>query len=86
MYEYLIGEYIKKMTLDDIFSYAKKNNLEISECDAIILLSYAKRYYKEFINGNPTLLLKEIKEKIKPETYKIAYKLYIEAKIKYLNK
>ena len=74
------------MTLDDIFSYAKKNNLEISECDAIILLSYAKRYYKEFINSNPTLLLKEIKEKIKPETYKIAYKLYIEAKMKYLNK
>ena len=74
------------MTLDDIFSYAKKNNLEISECDAIILLSYAKRYYKEFINANPTLLLKEIKEKIKPETYKIAYKLYIEAKMKYLNK
>lgn len=84
MYEYLIGEYIKKMTITDILDYAKKNNYQISECDAVILLSYAKKYYKEFISGNPNAILKEIKSKINPETYKLAYKLYIEAKIKYL--
>jgi len=84
MYEYVIGEYIKKMNVEDIFNYAKKNNIEISECDAIILLSYAKRYHKEFISGNPDYLLKEIKSKINPETYKLAYKMYIEAKMKYL--
>ena len=84
MYEFLISEYIKKLTIDDILNYAKKENIKISEYDAIILLSYAKKYYKEFINDNPTALLKEIKEKINPETYKIAYKMYIEAKMKYL--
>lgn len=86
MYEYLIGEYIKKMTIEDIFNYAKKNNVKVSECDAIILLSYAKKYYKEFISGDPSNILKEIKSKISPDTYKIAYKMYIEAKMKYLNK
>ena len=84
MYEYIIGEYIKKLNIKDILEYAKKNNLTINENDAIILHSYAKKYYKEFINGDPTPILKEIKTKISPETYKEAYKLYIENKIKYL--
>ena len=84
MYEYVIGEYIKKMNEEDILNYAKKNNINISECDAIILLSYAKKYYKEFLNGNPDNILKEIKKKINEDTYKLAYKMYIEAKIKYL--
>ena len=84
MYEYLIGEYIKKMNVDDILLYAKNNNLKLSYSDAIILHSYAKKYYKDFISGNPTNILKEIKEKIDPETYKQAYKLYIENKMKYL--
>ena len=83
MYEYIIGEYIKKLTIKDILLYAKKNNLTISENDAIILHSYAKKYYKEFINGDPSPILKEIKSKINEETYKQAYKLYIENKMKY---
>ena len=84
MYEYLIGEYIKKITINDILDYANKNNLTISENDAIIIYSYAKKYYKDFISGDPTNILKEIKSKINPITYKQAYKLYIENKMKYL--
>ena len=84
MNEYIIGEYIKKLNLNDILDYAKKKNVTISECDAIILLSYAKKYYKEFINNNPTDILNEIKNKINPTTYKEVYKLYIENKMKYL--
>ena len=84
MNEYIIGEYIKKLNLNDILDFAKKKNIAISECDAIILLSYAKKYYKEFINNNPTDILNEIKNKINPTTYKEVYKLYIENKMKYL--
>ncbi len=83
MKEYLIREYINKLTIDDILNYAHKNNLTINENDAIILYNYAKKYYKDFINGNPKDILKEIKSKINPETYKQAYKLYIENKMKY---
>ena len=85
MNEYIIGEYIKKLNLNDILDYAKKKNVTISECDAIILLSYAKKYYKEFINNNPTDILNEIKNKINPNKYKEVYKLYIENKMKYLS-
>ncbi len=84
MQEFLIGEYIRKLSIDDILDYAKNNNLTISYNDAVILQSYAKKYYKEFISGNPYEILKEIKTKINPQTYKEAYKLYIENKMKYL--
>ena len=84
MQEYLIGEYIKKMTVKDIIQYAKKNNVLIDECDATILLIYAKKYYKEFISGNPTEIIRELKNKLSVNTFKEAYKMYIEAKMKYL--
>ena len=85
MYEYLIKEYLKKITIKDILNYAKKNNLEISNSDASILLIYAKKHYETLLNGDPTNIFKELKQKIKPETYKEVYKLYIEYKLKYLS-
>ncbi len=86
MYDYLIMDYISKMNVEDILNYAKKKNIPLSENDAIILHSYAKKYYKIFLYQDPTNILKEIKDKINPLTYKELYKLYIEYKIKYLNK
>lgn len=85
MYEYLVKEYLKKLTIDDILKYARKNNIEISTSDANILLIYAKKHYETLLNGDPTSIFKELKQKIKPETYKEVYKLYIEYKLKYLS-
>ncbi len=86
MYDYLIGEYLKKLTVDEIITYAKKKEYYITYNDAIILLSYAKKYYKELLNGYPKEILEEIKGKINPITYKEAYKLYLEYKLKYQKK
>ena len=84
MQEYLISEYIKKLSVLDIINFGKKKNIEIPHSDAIILYSYAKKYYKEFINNNPQDIIKELKDKLSPNVFKEAYKLYLEAKIKYL--
>ena len=84
MQEYLISEYIKKMTIDDILNFAKKKNIQISYSEAMILYTYAKKYYKEFINNNPTNIIKELKNKLSSNTFKEVYKIYLEAKIKYL--
>lgn len=84
MNEYIIGEYIKKLNINDILNYAKKENITISENDATILYSYAKKYYKEFLGGNPNKILKEIRDKINPITYKELYKIYIKYKMKYI--
>ena len=82
--EYLIKEYLKKLTVDDIKNYAKKKNINISDSDALILFTYAKNYYEDFLNGKDELLIKELKEKLSPDIFKEAYKLYLEYKIKYL--
>ena len=84
MQEYLISEYIKKMSIEDIINFAKKKNIELPYSDAMILYTYAKKYYKEFMNNNSESIIKELKEKLSPNTFKEAYKLYLEAKIKYL--
>lgn len=83
--EYLIIEYIKKMEVNDIKKFAKRKNITISDTDAVILYTYARKYYQEFINGNPEKIINELKEKLSPNTFKEAYKLYLEYKIKYLN-
>ena len=85
MYEYLIKEYLKKITIDDILNYAQKHHLTLSQTDASILLIYAQKYYETLINGDPTSIFKELKKKINPQTYKEVYKLYIEYKLKYLS-
>lgn len=84
MENYLISEYIKKMSVDDIINFAKKKGITLPYSDAMILYSYAKSHYEEFINGNPDSILKELKKKLSPNTFKEAYKIYLEAKIKYL--
>ena len=82
--QYLIREYIKKLTVDDIISFAILKNITITDKEAIILYSYAKNHYEDFISGNDQVLIKELKEKLSPNTFKDAYKLYLEYKIKYL--
>lgn len=83
--KYLISEYIKKLEVIDIKNFAKKKNISITDTDAIILYTYAKQYYEDFLNGNDEKVIKELKEKLCPNTFKEAYKLYLEYKIKYLS-
>ena len=82
--KYIIEEYLKNFKIDDILTFAKKNNINISINDANTLYTYAKNNYQDFLNGNDSKLIKEIKEKIDPNTFKEAYKIYLEYKIKYL--
>lgn len=82
--EYLIKEYIKKLEVKDIKVFAKKKNINITESDAIILYTYVKKHYQEIIDGNDKEIIKELKERLSPNTFKEAYKLYLEYKIKYL--
>lgn len=84
MYDYLISEYVKNMTITDIINYGLKNNIGISKNDAETLLFYIKKYYKTFVDGDPTTILKELKKKLDNNTYQEVYKLYLINKNKYL--
>lgn len=84
MKDYLIIEYIKKLSVEDIKNYAKIKNINISDSDSIILYTYIKNHYQELLN-NDSKIIKEIKNQINPDTFKEVYKLYLEYKIKYLS-
>lgn len=85
MYEYLIGEYVKKISVMDIVNFGIQNDILVSMADAKILQHYLVNNYKELISDNPNNVLKEIKRKIDPITYDKAYKLFIMYRNKYLN-
>ncbi len=85
MNNYLIKEYIKKLEIDDIKKFAKSKNISITDNDAIILYTYAKNHYQEILDGNDKLVIKELRNKLNSNTFKEAYKLYLEYKIKYLS-
>ena len=83
--EYIIKEYIRKLTVNDIKDFARDKNINISDNDALILYTYAKNNYEDFLNGNDECLIRELKNKLSPNTFKECYKLYLEYKIKYLS-
>ena len=84
MKDYLIIEYIKKLTVDDVKNFAKLKNINISDSEAITLYNYIKNHYQELLN-NDSKIIKEIKDQLNPNTFKEVYKLYLEYKIKYLS-
>lgn len=82
MYEFLVKEYVNKLTEDDIKKYAKGYNIDINNEECKVLYLYAKNYWKEFYQNEPTELIEELKEKLRPETFNILYKFYKDAKSK----
>lgn len=76
MYDKFIKNYVDKMTLNDIFSFAEKENFKISKNDAEIVLSYIKKYWLTVYKGDPTNIFFELKLKLEESTYKKIIELY----------
>ena len=79
---YLINEYVKRLTKEDIVKFAKSQGiiLEVNEVNTIY--EYIKKYYKTFIYGNPRPILDDLKQKVKPMTYQKIETLYTQFKDK----
>ena len=82
MYEIIIRDYINKLTEQDIIEYSKRKNIELNDDEDKILYLYAKNYWREFYKGYPKDLIEELKEKLRPQTFKTLYKIYIDLKQK----
>lgn len=81
---FIINEYIKRITQEDIKKFAIKNKIELTEKEIDIIYQYIKTRYKEFINGNSLKILEEIKKEVSPNTYNKIISLYNQYK-GYLN-
>ena len=66
---YLIKEYIKKITEEDIYNFALKEGITLLDHEKKVLYVYIKNYWQVFLNEDATFLFEELKEKLEEKTY-----------------
>lgn len=84
MNNFLISEYVKRITKDDINKFALKQGVSLTKDELDIIYNYVKKDYKTVIYGNPRVILDELKIKVRPLTYNKIENLYEQFK-GYLN-
>ena len=82
MKDFLIGEYIKRLTGEDIKDFARKEGITINNDETEIIHSYLKTHWRTLLYGNPKKLLQELKIKLNEDTYYKVEQLYIQLKNK----
>ena len=85
MYKSIIKNYIKKINVEDVLNFSLKNNINLSEVEANIILNYIKQDYETIIYGDPKNIFDELKTKLDKENYIKIINLYYEFKEKYKN-
>lgn len=73
---YLIKEYIKKITEEDIYNFALKEGITLLDHEKKVLYVYIKNYWQVFLNEDATFLFEELKEKLEEKTYDKVIELY----------
>ncbi len=76
MKEFLIQEYIKKLTSEEIKTFAKKEGITIDDEETNIIYNYIKEYWRTLLHGNPRTILQELKLKLNNDSYAKIEKLY----------
>lgn len=74
--EYIIREYVNKLTENDIYNYALKNGIELTNEEIKVIYMYIKNYWQVFYREDATYLLDELKDKLKNNTYEKICELY----------
>lgn len=78
MYEKLIKEYLKKLTINDIDNFALKNNITLKYGENKIIYDFIKQRWMEVYTGNTKDAFSYLKKNISKETYDFIMKLYNE--------
>ncbi len=79
----LIEKHIEKLTINDIYDFALKNQIYLKDSEANIIYSHIKTYWKELIFGDYNLILGKVKDSLEPTTYNKIIELIILYKNKY---
>lgn len=79
---YLIGEYVKRLTKEDITKFAYKQGITLKDKELNIIFNTIKENYKTLIYGNARNILDDLKDKVEPLTYNKIITLYKEFKEK----
>ena len=74
--EFILKEFISRMTEDDIFNYALKEGITLSNDELKTIYLYIKNYWQVFYMEDATYLFSELKEKLSPRVYHKIIELY----------
>lgn len=83
--EFLIKNYINKLTLNDINTFSQKQGIDLNKDELELIMHYIKNDYHTIIYGNPRTILDQLKNKLNIHNYQKIENLYIEFKNKYKN-
>ncbi len=79
----LIGQYVNKLTIDNINDFAVKNNINLNEKELNVLLDVTKNHYRDLLDGNDKKIKEHLKKHLTNENYEKVTNLYNEYKEKY---
>lgn len=82
MYEVLIKEYLKRLSLKDINDFAIKNGSPLKPGEDKILYNFIMNNWKEVYKGDAQKAISTLKGKVSDETYNNGIKLLNEFKSK----
>lgn len=85
MNEFLIKNYISKLTTKEINNFAKKHGIDLNNDELELIEKHIKNDWRTIIYGNPRPILDNIKQKLEQPKYQKIENLYIEFKYKYKN-
>lgn len=83
MVEKLIIQYINRMNLSDIDSFARKNGIVLNQDELELIFYHIKNNWRTIVYGNPKPILEDLKSKVDGLTYQKIENLYVEFKNKY---
>lgn len=69
MHRILIENYIKQIKKTDIYNFAIKNNIQLTEKDVDILYHYLKNNWQEILYGNSRGVLSELETKFDADKF-----------------
>lgn len=82
MYEVLIKEYLKRLSLKDINDFANKNGTPLKPGEDRVIYNFIMNRWQDVYKGDAVGTLNELKNKVSPETFNNIMFLYNEFKDK----
>ena len=73
---YLLKEYIKKITEEDIYNFALKEGINLLDHEKKVIYLYLHNYWEVFLKEDASHLFEELKEKLETKTYDKLIELY----------
>lgn len=83
MLKHYIEKCVKKMSIDDVYNFSKKNNVELTENEANTIFDAIKEDWETLVFGNHNVILDKNKNKLNSELYNKINELIVEYKNKY---